>query len=403
MLDTRTDGKVINADGSTSETVADYSSNGTVIDQTVTTVSSDGKTTTISSDNNGALNNGAPVYNQVETLAEQTNGSVTDTVSDYSSTGALIAKTVKTTAANGLSWTLTKDENGDGTVDDTQSDTIVYNADGSTTITFTDSNAGINKTSDGYSDSTKTVTTISANGLDKTTVSTGYNEEVAINNTLTDDTVINADGSRTETKSISGLLGNVTGPWDTEIITTSADGLSQTTQLSEFADSTYDITDAVVAGTDGAKTETVTILNANGSLSEKDVTTTSANGQSISLASARYGSTAFNHFETINTNADGSVTDTVWDANSSGATTGEVITTTSANGLVKTVQFEPDGGNAIKQTLIEVNTLNAGGSTTPDSGGSERQRDAAQPGSPDHQRQRPEYHDHLRREWRRHG
>ena len=108
VLDTRTDTKAINADGSTSETVADYSTNGALIDQTVTTVSSDGKTTTIASDNNGA-----GINNQVETLAEQANGSIVNTVGDYSSTGALIAQTVKTTAANGLSWTLTQDETGE--------------------------------------------------------------------------------------------------------------------------------------------------------------------------------------------------------------------------------------------------------------------------------------------------
>ena len=77
---------------------SDYNTNSALIDQTVTTVSSDGKTTRISGDNNGGSRN-----NQVETIAEQANGSIIDTVSDYSASGALIAKTVKTTAANGLS------------------------------------------------------------------------------------------------------------------------------------------------------------------------------------------------------------------------------------------------------------------------------------------------------------
>src|SRR5262249_47773133 len=73
---------------------------------------------------------------------------------------------------------------------------------------------------------------------------------------------------------------------------------------------------------------------------------------------------SFNHFETIVTNADGSVTDTVSDTNASGVTTGEVITTMSANGLSKTVQIEPDGGGVVEQTLSDVTALNADGSTT---------------------------------------
>ena len=153
VLDTRTDTKAINAGGSTSETVADYSTNGALIDQTVTTVSSDGKTTTIASDNNGA-----GINNQVETLAEQANGSIVNTVGDYSSTGALIAQTVKTTASNGLSWTLTQDETGGGTIDNTQTDSIVLNADGSATETFADTNGSLNSSPDGKTDSTAAVT-----------------------------------------------------------------------------------------------------------------------------------------------------------------------------------------------------------------------------------------------------
>ena len=374
LLNRRTSAKVINANGSTTETVADYATNGSLIDQTVTTVSSDGKTTTIDRDNNGTLNNGAPVYNQVEIIAVQSNGSIVDTVSSYAS-GSLIANTVKTTSANGLSWTLTQDQNGDGTIDNTQSDTIVLNADGSTTETFIDTNGALNTDNlhllgrpVSYSDSTRAVTTISANGLNKTVAITGTNENFSDSNTLVDNTVINADGSKTETRSITGIIlpqATSTGAWDTETIATSADGLSQTTTLTIIGPSASDVTtDAVVIGLDGSKTETVTISNPNGSLFEKDVTTVSANRQSVSRQSARNGSTAFNHFETVVTNADGSVTDTVWDTNSSGVTSGEVITTTSADGLGKTVQIEPDGGGVVEQTLSDVTTLNADGSTT---------------------------------------
>ena len=369
VLDTRTDVKAINADGSTTETVADYSNNGTLIDETATTVSSDGKTTTIEGDNNGVLKSGTPVFDQVETIAEQANGSITDTVSDYSSTGTLLATTVKTTAANGLSWTLQRHE-GSGTVDDTQSGTTVLNADGSTTETFTDAagaGEGVIYVEDspqfgnhhGIFDNITVVTTTSANGLSKTLTTTGNNGDFSASNVVTDNTVINADGSSTETKAIT-VGGRAS---DTEIVNTSASGLSKTTQLSEAGNSTYDYTDTVAVGVDGSKTETITVLNLNGTLAEKDVTTTSANGQTVSLQSALHGSSAFNHFETIATNTDGSVTDTVWNTNASGATTDETVTTVSADKLSKTIQTRPGGGIAV-QTQSDVTTLNADGSTT---------------------------------------
>jgi trimeric autotransporter adhesin len=360
ILDERTDTRVLNANGSTTETVSDANTNGALIDQTVTTVSADGKTTTITGNNNGGSE-----ATSVETIAEQSNGSIVDTVEDFSASGALIAQTVKTTSANGLSTTLTQDENGDGTVDNRQTDTTVLGEDGSTTETYTDSNGNLNSNG-GITDSTKVLTTTSVNGLDKTIVTTGNDQDFTDNNTVTDDTVINADDSRTETRTITGVIDGEgdTGPWSTEITTTSANGLSQTTLLSDFGDSTYDVTDAVVIGVDGTKTETVTVLNPNGSLFEKDVTTTSANGQSVSLQGARLSSSTFNHFETIVTNSDGGVTDTVSDTNSSGATTDQIITTTSADGFDKAVQIEPDDGSTVEQTTTDVTTLNANGSTT---------------------------------------
>ncbi|WP_298355284.1 DUF4214 domain-containing protein [Rhodoblastus sp.] len=361
MLGEQTAGTVLNADGSSSSSTSDYNGKGALIGQTVKGISSDKKTTTIWSKYD-AVSGG---YDQIETIAEQADGSVKDTVDDYSSTGALTAQTVKTTSANGLSWTLTQDENGDGVIDNTQTDTKVLNSDGSTTETFTDTNGALNSMSDGSSDSTTVVTTVSANGLDKTVATTGWNADWNDSNTLTDDTVINADGSTTETKAITIPPSNGgPAPLDTEIISTSANGLDKTVQISEAADSTYDYTDQVVVGLDGSKTETITTLHWDGSLAEKDVITTSANGQSVSLQSARNGSSTFNHFETVATNSDGSVTDTVWDINSSGATTDQIVTTTSSDGLDKTVQIQADGGGVVTETVSDTTTLNADGSKT---------------------------------------
>ena len=270
---------------------------------------------------------------------------------------------MKTTAANGLSWTLTQDEDGNGVVDNTQNDAIVLNADGSTTETYTDTNGSLNSSPDGKTDSITEVTTTSANGLSKTVVTTGTNDDYSDSNTLTDSKVINADGGTTEAITVT-TPGSNNQPVarDTKTVNTSANGLSRNSQLSAGG---YVIASAsATTASDGSTTDTATLNNPNGTLYEEDVTTTSANGQSFSLQSARNGSSSFNHFETISTNVDGSVTDTVWDTNPSGVTTGEIITNTSANGLSKTVQTEPDGGGVVEQTLSDATALNADGSKT---------------------------------------
>ena len=187
------------------------------------------------------------------------------------------------------------------------------------------------------------------------------NDDYSDSNTLTDLKVINADGSAAETIAVTVPSSNgASVARDTETVNTSANGLSQTTQLSAGGTTIYSA--AATTGLDGSKTSTVALYNPDGTLYEEDVTTTSANGQSVSRQSARNGSSTFNHFETIATNTDGSVTDTVWDTNSSGVTTGEIVTTASANGLNK-IEIASDGGVA-EQFLSDVTTLNADGSTT---------------------------------------
>ncbi len=218
------------------------------------------------------------------------------TVSSYSATGSLTGKSVKTTAANGLSWTLTVGTNGDGVTDDTQTDVTVLNADGSTTETFKDVRASAIA-------GATAVTATSANGLARTITTTGTIRSTNDSNTLTDTTTINADGSTTETRTIAGP----TAAWSKEIVQASANGLSKTTSLSEASDTVNDYTDQSVTGVDGTSTETTTILNRNGSLFETDVVTTSANGLSITLQSARNGSSSSNHFENKIIDPDGSL------------------------------------------------------------------------------------------------
>src|SRR5262249_39105794 len=124
------DATVVNADGSRAETVSVASANGTLLSKHVTTTSADRKTKTITSDLNGDGQ-----ADRIEIIAEQANGSVTDTVSTYAPNGAFVTQTQTTTSANGLSKTATT--NIDGKIDGTTTDVTVLNADGSKTETVT--------------------------------------------------------------------------------------------------------------------------------------------------------------------------------------------------------------------------------------------------------------------------
>ena len=335
-----------------------------MLDETVTTVSSDGKKTTISSDNNGALNGGTPVFDQVQTVAQQADGSILETVTDYSASGH---EECRDRQEHGRQRPVLDADPGrerrrHGRQHD-ETGTVVLNANGSTTETFTDSNGALNSSHDGKTDSTTAVTTTQANGLSKTIVITGMNDDYSDSNTVSDTKVIDTGagnaGGTTETIAIT--VPGTSGARDTETVNVSANGLSQTTQLSVGG---YNIhTDAAQVALDGSKTETVTLLNPDGSLYEKDVTWTSANGQSATLQSARGGSTGFNHFENVVTNLDGGTTNTIWDFSASQAIACAVVTTASASGLGKTVQIETAGG-VLEQTLSAATVLNADGGTT---------------------------------------
>src|SRR5262249_33426765 len=157
---------------------------GSLIGQTVTTTSADGHTTSTATDVNGD-----GVFDQTHTQTATTNadGSSVVTAADLNANGSLKDRTVTTTSASGLSTTTQRDTTGAGTFDQTQTDVVVHNADGSQVETVTDLNAN-----GSLRDST--VTTTSANRL---TVSRQVDANGDGKTDQTQTAVTNADGSLT--------------------------------------------------------------------------------------------------------------------------------------------------------------------------------------------------------------
>ena len=390
---------MLNANGSRTETVADFSADGTLLDRTVTTTSADGLSTITQTDSSGSGN-----FDQAETDVTVLNadGSKSETVSDLSANGSLEDQTVTTTSANGLSITTQTDSTGDGAFDRTRTDVTVLNADGSRTDTVTDFSASgaildqtvsvsrpngsstVTRALDGVIDQAETiaiapngsridmvsdinadgslkdqvVTTTSANGL-----LTSVQRNAAgsgITQTDTTVTILNPDGSRTETV----ICQNADGSLRYRIVTaTSADGLSKTVQWDDTGSGTFNRTetDVNVLNADGGKTETITDLNPDGSIHDQTVTITSADQKTVTVQRTQGGTVSTEQTEV---DADGSTVTTIKDLQAGGALKDEVVMTTSANGLVETIQRDPTGSGSFTQTDIDVAVLNADGSRT---------------------------------------
>ena len=113
----QTDVMVLNADGSTTETLSDFKSGGTVKDRIITTMSADGLSITTQYDDDGS---GSP-YDRTTTdvTTHNADGSTTEVISNLNLDGSLHNKTTIVTTADQSTTTTTIDVDGNGTADQT--------------------------------------------------------------------------------------------------------------------------------------------------------------------------------------------------------------------------------------------------------------------------------------------
>lgn len=338
---------VLNADGGTKETLSYFKADGTTLEsKTVTTVAAHGLTTTVTIDVDGDN-----IVDKKSVTAKQTNGSIIKTLSDFDANNALKDTKTVTTSADGLTQTLEYDSNGDGTVDKKTTNTTVLKANGATATTTKDIVAGVTKSI--------TLTEVSGDGLTVTTKwdTAGTGGGTTFNKSRTDVTVLNANGSRTQT------ISNLTGTTLTSrtLITTSANGLSVTTQIDPTGAGTYSqtATDVTVLNANGTKTRTVESKKADGSLISRSITTISANGLIVASSQERPGFTNQTVTDTITVLADGAVREVVETKDSGATLIGKIATLTSADKL--TVAIDRDGnGDGIVDQRQETITANSG-------------------------------------------
>jgi hypothetical protein len=284
---------ITSADGRTSTLSRDKDGNGSADHFETIVQNADGSVT----DTNSATTYlGAPAYSQVKVAKENVDGGTTVTTSTYDWTGNLQSKATVVTSANQLSTVTSYDNNGDGLIDETNTDTTVLNADGSRTETVTDRNADTSLRKE-------EIQTTNANGL---TTTTDYDSNGNGVFDVIDTAVTSADGSKAETisyyndSSLAGATGTLSAK---TVIQTTADGLTSTSTTTAVG-STISLVDA-----------TTLFANANGSY--QWVQTVSGGGQVSASPSLASGSASHmidaNHIDTWS-----------WNDGSSGGSSGSI-------------------------------------------------------------------------------
>lgn len=342
-----------NADGSRT-TSNDVSNNdGSLRGKTSTLISADGKSETTSIDLDGD-----GVFDRIsfDGTVENVDGSSTRSIIQSFANGQTASSTIQTWSADDKTRTTDIDSDGDGAVDRVQTVEIigtdsvetnsVYSADGTTLLS-------------------RSVATTSADGLTQVTQS-DVNGDGTFDTTQIVVKVINPDQSSTVT--IENKNGDGTVVIGKTITTTSADGLTTTTEMYlNGATSPYESqTSVTVLNVDDSITHTLTTFaGVNQVQVSRVVSTTSADKLSQTIESF-LGTNSVPHSVTTNiTSTTGIVTQTEFTYSSDGATLlGKTITTISADGLTQTTTTGADGDGDIDGTSVAVKSLNSDGSTT---------------------------------------
>src|SRR5262249_32961801 len=149
---------------------------------------------------------------------------------------------------------------------------------------------------------------------------------------------------RTETVSDFSANGSLQ---DRTVKTTSADG--DAASIVRELDGIVDQTETSVIASNGSLIKTVADYSVSGALEDRTVTTISASGLSSVIQRDTTGSGTFTQTtdDVVVVNADGSQTETVTDLNADGSLRDQQVITTSANGLSKTIQDDTTGNGAV--------------------------------------------------------
>jgi trimeric autotransporter adhesin len=354
---TKTATTILNIDGSRTETVNTTNANGSLRSRNIIVTSDDGETISINRDLNGD-----GLVERTESSLVWTNGDIIETRQNLNSSGGLLTKVVETTSANGFSWVKQRDLNGDGIYDRTQTRWTSIGVDGGKTTTFEDKAfSGLNGTVVTLRSSV--AMSMTGNGLAIYYAFDGASPVWSTNlfkRSASDITSVNADGSTTETFSTSNTSGTLIAR-TSKIV--SDDKLSTWISKDFDGNGTNERNVTIVRGTDGGLWEDVQLKSLAGNLTYRFTLLVSADGYNTQRQQDTNGDGVFDRFGSDVINADRSETVMWTNVTVSGAVTDRTVTTTSANGLTKTTQVDLNGDGFADIGTIISTTVNPDGST----------------------------------------
>ncbi len=348
------DAIVVGQNGTTTETLSYAKADGSLESKTITTTDAHGvlKTTTKDVDGNGVID-----QRITETIANS--GSKQQKFEDLTSTGTVKSSTTVTTSGNGLSTTADYDTNGDGTVDKRIASATSITTKAARTTVVQESVAG----SGGLTLANSLTTTVDGKGL---LIQTDFDKgsDGTVDQSITDTTTLNADGSRTQdVKTFNGgASATLTSRY---LTTTSANGLSVSQQWDPAGAGTYSqtSTDVTALNADGTKIRTVTNLRADGSVISKSVTTVDKSGNIVRTTDTRpiFGDKGTKAETTLL--ADGATRVTVTGTDANNVLTDKTVTLTSADKARVTIERDVNGDGIVDQRQ-QVTTANTGVQTS---------------------------------------
>jgi hypothetical protein len=380
---------ILNTDGSRTQTIRRSSANGTVIDSSVGTVSLDSLTKTAKLDVNG---DGVFDSTVSDVIVLNADGSRTQTVVTKSANGTQLAKSVTTISADRKTTTTTIDSNGDLKTDRRIVTEILADGQRKKTVTALASDGSVLG---------QRVTTVSGNGL-TATAQVDVDGNGTVDGTVSEATVVNADGSRTVT--VAERAGTTLTAQT--VTTVSGNGLVKTMTIDSNGDGVIDrkVSDATTLNADGSRTRTESNLTGLNGLKDKTVTTVSANGLGSTVANDLDGNGTVDRTTSALSaiNADGSVFETVTVKNASNTVIAKTTATTSADRRLISANTDLDGDGL--NDVTSVTAVNADGSTTATTSTYAKQGTTGEPsvaGGDDGERQRARCQDRDRSERRR--
>ncbi|WP_195822546.1 DUF4214 domain-containing protein [Roseobacter sp. MH60115] len=343
-------------DGSRSIVINDLAEDGSTIRGSSETTSVDGLIRTKGTDEDGDTLDDVTV---THSIIEHGDGRRTESTQAHNQNNSLRSSETMVVGPDGQSKVIRRDVDGNGAVETVEDLSITLGTGGESTSILRVENG------DGSLRSSVTQTQ-SADALSKT-IAADVDGDGDIDTTTLDATVIQGDGSRENTVTITNTNGSVRSM---EKTTLGADKVSSETWVDLDQDGVFDADERVRSVTIDGTTQERTTLDqtraADGTVLASSTTRSSEDGLTVTTTTDADGVGGIDLRVSDVTTVDGTgmSTRTLETRNQDNTLRSKTVVETSADGLTTTTKVDADGNGAFDSQTIDVRVLEADGSIT---------------------------------------